>query len=337
MIDLIGVPFDLGGPVLGSRLGPAALRIKGLSSTLTSLGVTWCASEDVVAIDYDGDLPLPTRYEKARNYLPELRRRVTESLNEGRLPLVMGGDHSLSIGSVAGALTQGTDDLAVLWIDAHMDLNTPDTTPSGNLHGMSVAGFTRLPTKDRVGRVRSWGQALTEAWPKILDETLCDLSLPKGNVAWIGLRDVDEGEARHLAEMGGSTAWTMQDIDRVGIQGVFSQFEVWLQNTGASRLWISFDVDVLDPLYAPGTGTAVRGGMTYREGHLLAELLSQLLSSEKSAVRLAGLDVVEVNPLNDHQGETARMAIEWVASLFGKTIMGDHLTSQKIRRMGGDA
>lgn len=316
-VEVWGVPFDLCGRIPGSRLGPAALRLKNVVGTLSSQGFAARAMGDVIPLQFEAPTTYAAKTDAALDCYLVLKEAVIASLNRGAVPVILGGDHSLSMGSVSGALSAtGSDDLAVLWIDAHMDLNTPSTSHSGNLHGMPLAALTRLPlaaaTTERAGAV----------WGRILDEVVPNPGLKPQNVGWIGLRDVDEGEVSHYDQMGMQSAWTMQDIDHLGIPALLQQVDSWLRRTGAKKLWISFDVDTLDPVLAPGTGTAVRGGLTYREGHLLAELLYELAFQDSSPYQLLGVDLVEVNPMEDIGSNTTIAAVEWLGSLFGKRVMG---------------
>ncbi len=321
MIDLIGAPYDLSGPMLGSRIGPWAMRLMGFAQALRDLGMQVTDLGDAFPLSQEVHPRLAKRYSEGIAACRALRKVVSTSLKKGHLPLVMGGDHSLSIGTVSGALDVFGDDLAVVWIDAHMDLNTPDTTPSGNMHGMPLAALTMLEAGMHYGRTERWTNALTEAWSEILTDVVPRPGLRRSNVAWIGLRDVDEGEVRNQARMPGSLVLTMQDVDRLTASGAINALADWTASTGAKKLWISFDVDALDPVFAPGTGTAVRGGLTYREGHLLAETLHEIGFDKGGPFQVVGVDLVEVNPLHDNRGDTARVAIEWASSLFGKTIM----------------
>ncbi len=313
MIDVIGVPFDLCGKRLGSRLGPAALRLAGLMGVLSDLGLE---NEDL------GDVPVGAEdgAEGLRNFKPylkclkALKSRTIESLTKGAIPLVMGGDHSIAAGSVSGALEMFDGDLALLWIDAHADANTPDSSTSGNMHGMPIAGLQGYPSG-------ADGKA-DDQWNRLLSEIVPASRLRPERCAWYGLRDVDPAERDLIRRTPGDLAITMQDVDRRGVVETMRQFDSWLRNTGAKHLWISFDVDALDPILAPGTGTAVRGGLTYREAHLIAELLREFLDTPGCPYSLVGLDVVETNPLFDSNNETAKMAVEWVGSLFGKSILG---------------
>ncbi|MBS1712247.1 MAG: arginase [Armatimonadetes bacterium] len=316
-VEVWGVPFDLCGRIPGSRLGPAALRLKNVVGTISQLGFPTRSMGDVVPLGYDAPTSYSARTEAALDCYLALREVVEGSLDRGAIPVVLGGDHSLSMGSVSGALAAtGQTDLAVLWIDAHMDLNTPSTSPSGNLHGMPLAALTRIPLSGATT------ERASVVWQRILQDVVPEPGLRPQNIGWLGLRDVDEGEVANYNGFGLDSAWTMQDIDHLGVPHVLQQVDAWLRQTGATNLWISFDVDALDPVLAPGTGTAVRGGLTYREGHLLAELLYELAFQESSPYRIAGVDLVEVNPMEDVGSNTTIAAVEWLGSLFGKRVMG---------------
>lgn len=318
--------------MLGSRLGADAMRMRGIGPSLEKLGYKVTDLGNVVPIslwtpepEAHGTAAIRERcYREGMEAYAALRKAVAGSLSRGAKPVVMGGDHSLAIGSVSGALDVFGDELAVVWIDAHMDLNTPETTPSGNLHGMPLAALTRLDPGPLGGKKTPWGRALTEAWSEILADFIPRPGLSPGKVAWVGLRDVDHEEVRNFksVEKHGAKAWTMQDIDLLGAPGVIEELAEWMKASGAKKLWVSFDVDAMDPVFAPGTGTAVRGGLTYREGHLIAETLYALGMTHGREFDIVGVDLVEVNPLQDVKGETARVALEWACSLFGKTILG---------------
>ena len=312
MIELIGVPFDLTGKWKGSRLGPDALRLGGIADTLRDLG------ERVVDL---GDL---TRYREEsvegaiRNFRPlaacvtALRRVVKTSLENEAIPIVMGGEHAVSLGGIAAAL-EHFEDVALLWIDAHADVNSPATSPSGNLHGMPIAALWGMESGLEGVRDEQWKQLLEIVGPN---------RLKSGCTGWYGLREVDPGERQHIAENGCNYVVPMDRIDRLGVIETVRMFDDWMRQCGCKHLWISFDVDSLDPLLAPGTGTAVRGGITYREAHLVAELIREHLDAKDCPYRLVGVDLMEVNPIRDTTNMTALVTIEWVASLFGKTIMG---------------
>lgn len=311
MIEIMGAPFDLGGAELGTRLGPEALRLAGLAEALVSVGLEVCDSGDV-------EVGKPsTAVDGLRNFDPmiacvhALQEKVSSALRVSRTPIVLGGEHTVVPGGISAALAHFSGDLSVLWIDAHADMNTAGTSETGNLHGMPLAALVGSPSGASGARDREW-----QAWLKTLGQP----KLNSARIAWLGLRDVDETEKAAIASAPESFVASMHDVDRHGIVSELERFDAWMKRSAVSNLWISFDVDALDPFLAPGTGTAVRGGLSYREAHLCAEILHEQLSH--GPYRLAGLDLVEANPVVDTNNETARMTVEWAASLFGKTILG---------------
>lgn len=313
MIDVIGAPFDGAGASQGSRLGPAALEIAGLREALESTGQEvgrWINLAEPVAT---GPATKLRGLECAIHEVEALRPEVLYTLRAGNTPLVLGGEHTISLGAVSAALEFTDGDLAVLWIDAHADVNTPSISPTGHLHGMPLAALMGLPSGSE--------GAVDSEWQRLVDVVSKPSPLAIKRTGWFGLRDVDAGEGAFIRTHVEALAVTMNDIDRQGIVASVERMHDWLRHSGARNLWISFDVDVLDPILAPGTGTAVRGGLSYREAHLLAELIYSMLGTS-GAYTLLGLDVVEVNPLEDLKNSTARVVSEWIASLFGKTILG---------------
>jgi arginase len=276
-------------------MGPSAMRYAGLEERLTSLryrvrdhGNVETAVPEATAL----------RDERAR-FLPEIKEtceriaaKIVEESDAGAMPLVLGGDHSVALGTLGGlAAAHGAG--GVLWIDAHADINTPDTSPSGNVHGMPLAAALGL----------AGAEFDSPSWPLPAVD-------PK-RVALLGLRQTDEGE-RKLLRDAGVRAFTMSEIDRIGVERAVR--EALDRVSGGGFVHVSLDMDALDPEVAPGVGTPVRGGLTYREAHLLLELVAE---SE-----LAGsLEVVEVNPILDRENITALTAVELVASALGKTIV----------------
>jgi arginase len=314
MLDIIGVPFDSCGAKVGSSLGPDALRLAGLREGLGALGHK---------VRDMGNLARPKLMESTsgiRNFRLGLenskavKQRVLRSLDAHRIPLVLGGDHSISLGSLAAAVEYFGEDLAVMWIDAHGDINTPLTTPSRNLHGMTLAVALGWEAGTSGSSAVQWSRLQKTLFPRRY--------LAEDQVAWIGLRNLDLGEKEALRRQRAWFVRTMQDIDIDGIARACDAFDRWLTESKRPALWISFDVDVLDPALAPGTGSAVRGGLTYREAHLLSEMTYTKLSANKCPYRLVGVDIVEVNPLLDMYNQTAHVTVEWICSLFGKTILG---------------
>jgi len=314
VIEVLGVPFDLCGKRMGSRMGPDAVRLGGLNATLAAMGMDVRDAGDVEVCERPVEPAGLRNFGPAFETLLSTKEAVRAALRSGRMPMVVGGEHSISIGTVSGALSALGSNLAVLWIDAHADLNTPGTSPSGNLHGMPLGALMGYPSGVKSLADRQWRSLLSKVVPA--------KRLQPNRVAWLGLREVDEGERERLSLVSGHFVATMYDIDRFGLVECVSRLDQWLRGSGAKALWISFDVDALDPILAPGTGTAVRGGITYREMHLIGEMLQETLAAPECPYSLAGMDLVEINPLYDSHNETARTVVEWIASLFGKTILG---------------
>ncbi|HEY8488884.1 arginase [Thermaerobacter litoralis] len=298
-VAILGVPMDLGASRRGTDMGPSAIRYARLTDALRQVG---CRVRDLgnlevpVAESLDAGHPRLKHIEAIEPVWRSLAERVTRLAGEGRVPLVLGGDHSLAVGTIGGFLAQGVEDLGVLWFDAHADFNDAATTPSGNVHGMPVACI--------VGRGDPELLAHTRWLPRYL---------PPERLVMIGLRDVDPGERQKLRETGIVT-YTMQQIDELGIAEVTRRALQHLQGRGARRLYVSFDVDVVDPDVAPGVGTPVVGGLTYRESHLAMEIVAE-------SKLLAGMEVVEVNPIRDVHNRTAEVAVALIASAFGKRIL----------------
>lgn len=309
MIDVFGAPYDLCGLRPGSRMGPAALRMAGLMEGLRDLDQEAVDRGDVASGAPDTAPGGMRNFPPLLTLVAALRAAVAPRLAAGRTTLVLGGEHTVALGGIAAALEVYGGDLALLWIDAHADLNTPGTSKTGNVHGMPVAALQGLPSGDEGAKDFEWRQLLKAIGP---------LRLRPDRTAWLGLRDVDRAERPRVRE---GLGLTMTDVDRRGLTACVERLDDFFRDGGAKNLWISFDVDALDPVLAPGTGTAVRGGLTYREAHLLAELLYERMDERDCPYRLAGVDIVETNPLVDTSNATARLAIEWTLSLFGKTIL----------------
>ena len=294
-VTIVGAPLDLGAGRRGVDMGPSAIRYAGLNERLHGLGydvLDWGDVETAV-------LEATEETAETARYLPEIKaacgrlaRLVGLALEQGSLPLVLGGDHSVALGTLGG-LARSVGVGGVLWIDAHSDLNTPETSPSGNVHGMPLAAAIGLADE----------RFDSDAWslPAVEPE----------RVALVGLRSVDARERERIRELG-IKAYTMSDIDRIGIERAIR--ESLSHIAGPGFVHVSFDMDALDPEVAPGVGTPVRGGLSYREAHLALELVSES--------GLAGsLEVVEVNPILDRENATASLAVELVASALGKTIL----------------
>jgi arginase len=294
-IAIIGAPLDLGQGRRGVDMGPSAIRYAGLEERLVSLGYEVGDEGNVETAVAEATA---LRDERAR-FLPEIHdtceliaARVAEATARGALPLVLGGDHSVALGTLGGmASVHGPG--GVLWIDAHSDINTPETSPSGNVHGMALAAALGLA-----------GTGFES------DSWLLPAVDPK-RVALVGTRLLDDGERRLLREAG-VRVFTMSEVDRIGIERAVR--ESLDRISGPGFVHVSLDMDVLDPDVAPGVGTPVRGGLTYREAHLAMELVA-----ESGLAR--SLEVVEVNPILDRQNTTAATAVELVASCLGATII----------------
>jgi arginase len=276
-------------------MGPSAIRYAGLAERLTALGVD-CLDHGNVATAVAEATP---EHDARARFLPAIRAtceriagEVGVALDEGRVPIVLGGDHSIALGTLGGlAARYGPG--AVLWLDAHGDLNTPETTPSGNVHGMPLAA------------------ALGRGGPGFESPSWTLPTLQLERVAVIGTRDLDPGERALIAELG-VAVHSMSAIDRRGIEAVVS--ESLERAAGAPFVHISLDMDGLDPEVAPGVGTAVRGGLTYREAHLALELVAE-------SGLLCCLEIVEVNPILDRQNATGALAVDLAASAFGATTL----------------
>ena len=294
-IAIIGVPLDLGSGRRGVDMGPSAIRYAEILQRLKELGYQVHDTGDI-PVNRDAMRHLPGI---RMHYLEEIERvnvvlcqRVTEQLDLGRFPLILGGDHSIAIGALAG-IRQRTKKLGVVWFDAHGDINTPETSPSGNIHGMPVAiclglGHERLTT---IGG--------------------SDTRVDAKNFVQIGIRDLDPGEKNHLRELG-VTVFTMHEIDRLGMSKVMEE-AIRIASDGTDSVHVSFDMDVMDPLHAPGVGTPVVGGITYRESHLAMEMLS-------AANIVGSAEFVEVNTVLDHGNQTAKVAVALIGSLLGEKL-----------------
>ncbi len=296
----MGVPMDLGAGRRGVDMGPSAIRIAGVHQTLTQLGFK-------VADDGDVAVPSPESRKsgdpKAR-YLGEiyhvcnrLRLRVRRTLEAGEVPVVLGGDHSIAIGTVSGVsefFRGKNQEVGLIWVDAHADMNTPDSTPSGNVHGMPLAvllgfGPERL--------VEMGGFA-----PKVRREHAC----------LIGIRNLDKHE-KVLLQKSGVRAYTMRDLDERGMREVVAE-ALELVSTGTAGFHVSFDLDSMDPKEVPGVGTPVKGGINWREANLLMEMVAD-------SDNLCSLEITELNPVLDTRNASGQVAVDLIASAFGKRIL----------------
>ncbi len=300
IVHVLGVPMDLGSGRRGVDMGPSAIRIAGLEERLRELG------HQVVD---EGDLGIKNMEELKvgdvhARYLAEIARaaklaagKVERMMTKGHFPLVLGGDHSISVGTVSGIAAYcraRRKKLGLLWIDAHGDINTPDTSPSGNIHGMPVASL--------LGEGPDALTGIGGEQPKVNAR----------NVALVGIRSLDEGEKVRLKRHG-VQVHTMSDIDRSGIHRIMKKALARVTD-GTDYVHVSFDLDAVDPTVAPGVGTPVKGGLDYREAHLIMELLHD------SGV-MTSLEMVEVNPILDDRNASGLFAVELVQSAFGKKIL----------------
>ena len=295
-LAIIGVPLDLGSGRRGVDMGPSAIRYAEILQRLKDLGFQVHDTGDI-PVNHDAARHLPGI---RMHYLEEIERvnialcqRVAEQLDWGRFPLILGGDHSIAIGTLAG-IRQRTKKLGVVWFDAHADINTPETSPSGNIHGMPVAISLGLGNE----RLTAIGGP--------------DTRLDAKKFVQIGIRDLDSGEKKHLRELG-VTVFTMHEIDRLGMSKVMEE-AIRIASDGTDSVHVSFDMDVMDPLHAPGVGTPVVGGITYRESHLAMEMLS-------AANIVGSAEFVEVNTVLDHGNQTAKVAVALIGSLLGEKLL----------------
>ncbi len=299
-IEMIGVPLDLGANRRGVDMGPSAIRIAGITEKLKHIGHE---------VRDQGDLAITvpevqTIIDPRLRYLPEITKAATSladsvsaALKHGSFPLVLGGDHSIAVGTIGGvarSLRARNEKLGVIWIDAHADMNTHETSPSGNIHGMP---FAAVLGKGCVELVQVGGD-----YPKLDAE----------NAVLVGARNLDITE-QELVRDSGISVFTMEDIDQRGICPIMTEaIRLATQNTDA--LHVSLDMDAIDPQEAPGVGTSVRGGLTYREAHTAMEMIA-------ACGHLCSMEVVEVNPILDVRNTTAEVAAELVESALGKRIL----------------
>ncbi|PCR90969.1 arginase [Natrinema ejinorense] len=302
-VRIIGAPMDYGANRRGVDMGPSAIRYADLADGLERAGVEPVDDGDLSMPraeerDPDADQPTGGNAKFLREVEDVCRRvsdRVAATLADGEFPLVLGGDHSVAIGSLNGSAHEA--DLGAIWFDAHADLNTPETSPSGNVHGMPLAAA--------LGR-GAFGETEWAPAPR----------LRESSIAYVGLRSIDDRE-RELIRESDMTAFTMSDIDQRGISAVVDD-ALAVATDGTDGVHVSLDLDWLDPKAAPGVGTPVRGGVTYREAHAALESLSRRHDADGV---LRSMDVVEVNPILDEANETATLAAELTASTFGKRIL----------------
>lgn len=296
-ISIIGVPTDYGQTRRGVDMGPSAIRYAGVVERLEAIGHVVHDQGDIRVSQKQEGIMVDKQLlnlEEVIDVSTSLANSVSKSVEQKAFPLVLGGDHSIAIGTLAG-LGEHYENLGVIWFDAHADLNTPETTPSGNIHGMPLAVSIGLG-HERLVKIRN-------NVPKIKPE----------NVIIIGARSVDPGE-RELINQQGIKVYTMHEVDRLGMTRVMEDALVYLRARDIDGLHLSLDLDGLDPLYTPGVGTPVPGGITYRESHLAMEMLQE-------SGMLTSAEFVEVNPILDEKNRTADVAVALMGSLFGETLV----------------
>jgi len=299
-VKIVGVPMDLGSGRRGVDMGPSALRIAGIRRELERLGYTVVDHGDI-------SVPIPeTQHhgDPRAKYLPEIAETceslckvVKACMAQQFFPIVLGGDHSVAIGTISGLSAyyrERSEKIGLLWFDAHGDMNTPETTPSGNIHGMPLAvclGYGAPPLVEIAGYS-----------PKVSSE----------NTVLIGVRNLDPYEKK-LVHDAGVKVFTMRDIDELGMKHVILE-ALEVAGWGTSGIHVSIDMDVVDPGVAGGVGTPVRGGLSYREAHLAMELIAD-------SGKLSSLELMEVNPILDHMNATAELGVELISSAMGKSIL----------------
>ena len=299
-IRVIGVPLDLGQSRRGVDMGPSAVRVAGLEARLEALGHV---------VEDAGNVPVAIAEQKksgdpSAKYLKEITQTCTKeaelvvkTLEAGKMPVVLGGDHSVAVGTVSGVAEfyrRQEQRIGLVWIDAHSDINTPESSPSGNVHGMPLAAIMGL-----------WPSELANIFgfsPKVQPE----------NCVLVGVRDIDQTEKNNIRKAG-IEVFTMRDIDERGMRTVIEE-ALRMAGRGTAGYHISLDMDWIDPEDAPGVGTPVRGGATYREAHLAMEIIAD-------HSRMLGFEIVEVNPVIDEHNRTADLAVELTLSAFGKKIL----------------
>lgn len=299
-VHLIGVPMDLGASRRGVDMGPSAIRIAGLQHAIEQMQIT---------VEDRGNIPIALQElaqvgDPRQRYLPEiaaaakgLAKEVQASLEAGGLPIALGGDHSIAVGSIAGAAAfyrNSGQKIGLIWLDAHGDLNTAETTPSGNIHGMPLAAT--------LGFGDSTLTRLLNFAPKVAVE----------HCALVGVRALDDGE-RDLIRSAGLRVFSMSEIDVRGLSAVIEE-AIAIATHGTAGFHVSMDIDFVDPTEAAGVGTPVRGGATYRESHLAMEHIA-------AARALVSMDMVEINPVIDSRNHTAELAVELITSALGKVIL----------------
>lgn len=298
-IEIIGAPSTFGQKKLGVNLGPDAIRYAGLLSRLKKMGLDVIdkGNIEVPTLDvekFNSDQEGLRNYDEIVTVSENLSKATSEIVKKGNFPLTLGGDHSIAVGSISG-ISQHYENLGVIWYDAHGDLNVPEESPSGNVHGMPL----RILAGDGPDELVN----INDFTPKVKPE----------NIVLIGMRDLDEGERKYIKDKNIKT-FTMADIDRFGKQEVIERSLEYLKSRNIDGLHFSLDVDALDPAETPGAGTRVMGGLSYRESHFALELLNE-------SKLVTSMDIVEVNPLIDNSNHTAEQAVALLGTFFGETLL----------------
>lgn len=297
---IIGVPMDLGAGRRGVDMGPSALRIAGINQAIARLGyaVTDAGNVNVRPAESVSQINSRARYlPEIAAACEELAKEVEQSLEEDALPVILGGDHSIAIGSVAGVASfyrRRRERIGIIWLDAHTDANTPETTPSGNIHGMPLAAILGHGLRE-LTHVAGFA-------PKVLPE----------NTVIIGARSIDPGEREFIKSLG-LRVFTMSELDERGMADVITE-SIEIASKDTSGIHVTLDMDFIDPHVAPGVGTPERGGATYRESHLAMEKVAD-------SGRVVSVELAEVNPLYDTENQTAQLGVEMILSALGKKIM----------------
>ncbi|MEJ7458714.1 arginase [Staphylococcus saprophyticus] len=297
-VEIIGAPSTFGQRKLGVNLGPDAIRYAGIVARIEAIGLTVKDSGNINVPElnlnkFNSEQQGLRNLEEIIETSETLCQSVSNSISNNHFPLILGGDHSIAIGSISG-VSKHYENLGVIWYDAHGDLNIPEESPSGNIHGMPLR-ILAGDGDDKLVNIANYA-------PKVKPE----------NIVLIGMRDLDVGERQYIKDNNIKT-YTMAEVDRYGIKQVIKETIDYLKEK-TDGIHLSLDVDALDPVETPGTGTRVLGGLTYRESHFALEFLhnSNLVTS---------MDLVEVNPLIDHNNDTAEQAVGLVGSFFGETLL----------------
>lgn len=299
-VQIIGVPLDLGANMRGANMGPSAIRIADLHQKIGVLGFQ---------VSDLGDIPVPIRdtlpadshrnrfLREIQKVCEDLQQKVYATLREDKVPIVLGGDHSIAIGTISGTSRfhkEKNEKVGLIWVDAHADMNTPSSSPSGNVHGMPLSII------------------LGNGHPALVDIGYPGAKIRPENIALVGIRTLD-GAEKEICRKSGIRYFTMREIDERGMHAVMKE-AVAVATKGTSAIHLSFDIDGIDPLYAPGVSTPVTGGVSYREAHLALEMIAD-------TGLLKSMEFVELNPMTDLAHKTAQLCVELVQSALGKSIV----------------